>query len=178
MASTSCGVGSPADPPPGAPVTWPRSIGVGAPAPMPAFPAPVPRDSSGVGTGSPPAPAAPVMDAPAEPVFSWSSGNGTGPLARPAASATEASPPRAGTGRDHGPEEDESQPRRRRLQRVREGQQLAGVCNGLADYAELDVAWVRTGFVLGSLVTGGILVLVYIALAFILPVAPRRTVRS
>ena len=82
------------------------------------------------------------------------------------------------TGRDHGPEEDESQPRRRRLQRVREGQQLAGVCNGLADYAELDVAWVRTGFVLGSLVTGGILVLVYIALAFILPVAPRRTVRS
>lgn len=82
------------------------------------------------------------------------------------------------TGRDHGPEEDELQPRRRRLQRVREGQQLAGVCNGLADYAELDVAWVRTGFVLGSLVTGGILVLVYIALAFILPVAPRRTVRS
>ena len=82
------------------------------------------------------------------------------------------------TGRDPGPEDEPPQPRRRRLQRIREGQQLAGVCNGLADYAELDVNWVRTGFVLGSLVTGGILVLVYIALAFILPVAPRRTVRS
>jgi phage shock protein PspC (stress-responsive transcriptional regulator) len=44
---------------------------------------------------------------------------------------------------------------------------VAGPPTCVADYAELDVAWVRTGFVLGSLVTGGILVLVYIALAFI-----------
>jgi phage shock protein C len=67
-----------------------------------------------------------------------------------------------------------TQPRARRLQRIREGQQVAGVCNGLAAYAELDVDWVRTGFVLGTLVTAGILGLVYIALVFILPVASTR----
>ena len=67
-------------------------------------------------------------------------------------------------------------PRGRRLQRIREGQQIAGVCNGLAVYAQLDVAWVRTLFVLGTLVTAGILGLVYIALAFILPVASKREV--
>ena len=49
-----------------------------------------------------------------------------------------------------------------------------GVCNGIAAYSELGVDWVRTGFVLGSLVTGGRLVVVYIALALILPVAPTR----
>jgi hypothetical protein len=40
-----------------------------------------------------------MVDTPADPVGSWSSGNGTGPLAWLAASVTEASPPRAGTGR-------------------------------------------------------------------------------
>jgi phage shock protein PspC (stress-responsive transcriptional regulator) len=52
-----------------------------------------------------------------------------------------------------------------------------GVGNGLAAYAELDVAWVRTGFVLGTLATAGILGLVYIALAFILPVDATRGAR-
>ena len=47
------------------------------------------------------------------------------------------------------------------------------MCNGLAEYAEVDVAWVRTGFVLGSLVTGGLLVVVYLAMICILPVAPK-----
>ena len=65
-------------------------------------------------------------------------------------------------------------PRKRRLHRIREGQQVAGVCTGLAAYAELDVDWVRTVFVLGTLVTAGILGLVYIALAFILPVGSKR----
>ncbi len=59
----------------------------------------------------------------------------------------------------------------RRLKRVREGQQIAGVCTGLAAYSEIDVDWIRTLFVLGTLVTAGILGLVYIAMAFILPVA-------
>ncbi len=51
---------------------------------------------------------------------------------------------------------------------------LAGVCNGLAAYADLRVDWVRTGFVLGSLATGGLLGLVYIAMAFILPITATR----
>jgi phage shock protein PspC (stress-responsive transcriptional regulator) len=52
--------------------------------------------------------------------------------------------------------------------------QIAGVCTGLAAYAELDVDWVRTLFVLGTLVTAGILGWVDIALACILPIADRR----
>ena len=65
-------------------------------------------------------------------------------------------------------------PRKRRLYRIREGQQIAGVCTGLAAYAELDVAWVRTLFVLGTVFTAGFLGLVYVAFAFILPVAAKR----
>jgi phage shock protein PspC (stress-responsive transcriptional regulator) len=76
--------------------------------------------------------------------------------------------------RDPEPEEADPRPRPRRLRRIREGQQLAGVCNGLADCAELRVDWVRTLFLLGTVVTGGILGLVYIALAFILPVSATR----
>jgi len=61
---------------------------------------------------------------------------------------------------------------RRRLYRIREGQQIAGVCEGLAAYSEIDVAWVRTIFVFATLVTVGFFLLVYLALAFILPVVP------
>lgn len=79
------------------------------------------------------------------------------------------------TGREPAPEDRTApRPRPRRLHRIREGQQIAGVCTGLAAYSELDVAWVRTLFVLGTLVTAGLLALLYIALAFILPVAATR----
>jgi phage shock protein PspC (stress-responsive transcriptional regulator) len=64
--------------------------------------------------------------------------------------------------------------RKRRLTRIREGQDIAGVCNGIAAYSEIDVGWVRTVFFLGALVTGGILGVVYIVLAFILPIESRR----
>jgi phage shock protein PspC (stress-responsive transcriptional regulator) len=75
------------------------------------------------------------------------------------------------TGRDPVPDEAVERPGGRRLQRIREGQMIAGVCNGLAAYAELRVDWVRTLFVFAALLTAGLFVLVYIALAFILPVA-------
>jgi phage shock protein PspC (stress-responsive transcriptional regulator) len=77
------------------------------------------------------------------------------------------------TGRDAPHDQAGPAPRARHLHRIREGQQLAGVCNGLAAYAELRVDWVRTFFVLATLVTAGIFGLVYIALAFILPVTDR-----
>ena len=63
---------------------------------------------------------------------------------------------------------------RRRLERIRQGQQIAGVCNGLAVYAELDVAWVRTLFIFATLLTGGGFLLVYGVLAFILPIRVAR----
>jgi phage shock protein PspC (stress-responsive transcriptional regulator) len=78
------------------------------------------------------------------------------------------------TGHDPVAEEPAQKPRPRRLQRIREGQMLAGVCNGLAAYSDLRVDWVRTLFVFATLLTGGLFVVVYIAMAFILPVAPTR----
>ena len=78
------------------------------------------------------------------------------------------------TGRDPAPDERGRAPRTaRRLYRVREGKQLAGVCTGLAAYSEIPVDWVRTIFVLGTLVTAGLLGLAYLAMAFILPIEVR-----
>lgn len=68
--------------------------------------------------------------------------------------------------------------RARRLHRIREGQKIAGVCTGLAAYSELDVAWVRTLFVLGTVFTAGLVGLIYIALAFILPVVATREIHD
>jgi phage shock protein PspC (stress-responsive transcriptional regulator) len=78
------------------------------------------------------------------------------------------------TGQEPATDEHDRPPRRRRLQRIREGQWIAGVCNGLADYSELRVDWVRTLFIFATLFTAGGFALVYIALAFILPVASTR----
>jgi phage shock protein PspC (stress-responsive transcriptional regulator) len=61
--------------------------------------------------------------------------------------------------------------RRRRLFRLRQGQQIAGVCAGLAAYAEIDVNIVRLLFILGAFFTGGLLLGVYIVLMFVMPVA-------
>ena len=63
---------------------------------------------------------------------------------------------------------------RRRLFRVREGQQLAGVCAGLALYSDIDVAWVRTIFVLLAIFTAGVFLLVYVLAMFLLPVVATR----
>jgi phage shock protein PspC (stress-responsive transcriptional regulator) len=74
-------------------------------------------------------------------------------------------------------EEDEWRPRGRRLYRIREGQKVAGVCTGLAAYANMGVDWVRTLFLFATVVTAGIFALVYIALAYILPVVDRAGMR-
>jgi phage shock protein PspC (stress-responsive transcriptional regulator) len=81
------------------------------------------------------------------------------------------------TGGEPVPEDVGAGPRRRRLRRIRDGQEIAGVCTGIAAYAEVDVEWVRTVVILGTLVTGGILGLVYIALVLILPVSETREAR-
>jgi len=59
----------------------------------------------------------------------------------------------------------------RRLYRLREGQKIAGVCTGLAAFANVDVSFVRLGFVLGSMFSGGALLVAYAALAFLMPIA-------
>lgn len=62
----------------------------------------------------------------------------------------------------------------RRLYRIQEGQEYFGVCTGLAAYSNIDVDMVRTIFILLALLTGGALILVYIALGFLLPIVATR----
>lgn len=78
------------------------------------------------------------------------------------------------TGRDPEPAESGGRSSPRRLRRIKEGQWLVGVCTGLADYADIRVEWVRTLFIFATLLTAGGFALVYIAMAFILPVSPTR----
>jgi len=61
--------------------------------------------------------------------------------------------------------------RPRRLCRIQEGQWVAGVCQGLAAYSSISVEWVRTIFLAVSIPTGGLPILAYIVLMFVLPVA-------
>ena len=63
---------------------------------------------------------------------------------------------------------------RRRLYRIREGQEWAGVCTGLAAYAELEVNVVRWVFVGLGLLTIGLFLLVYVVAMFVLPVVSTR----
>ena len=63
---------------------------------------------------------------------------------------------------------------RRRLYRIQEGQSIAGVCQGLAAYSGIRVDWVRTIFFLLTLVTGGVFGIVYLVMAFVLPLVQTR----
>ena len=60
---------------------------------------------------------------------------------------------------------------RKLLYKIREGAMLSGVCNGLAAYLSFDVTWVRLAFVLLTFITGGGMLVVYIAMIFIVPYA-------
>ena len=60
-------------------------------------------------------------------------------------------------------------PRPRRLCRIEEGKWFFGVCQGLAAYSGITVDWVRAIFVIVSVFTGGIPVLIYLVLMFVLP---------
>jgi phage shock protein PspC (stress-responsive transcriptional regulator) len=60
--------------------------------------------------------------------------------------------------------------RPRRLCRIEEGKWIFGVCQGLAAYSGIAVEWVRAIFVVVSVFTGGIPVLIYLVLMFALPV--------
>jgi phage shock protein PspC (stress-responsive transcriptional regulator) len=59
----------------------------------------------------------------------------------------------------------------KRLYQIREGAMLSGVCNGIAAYINVDVTLIRIIFVLLAFVTAGLWILVYIALACIIPYA-------
>jgi phage shock protein PspC (stress-responsive transcriptional regulator) len=59
----------------------------------------------------------------------------------------------------------------RRLYRLRDGQQVAGVCKGLSAFSEIDVGVIRVLFLLGIVFSGGALLLAYVVLMFAMPLA-------
>jgi phage shock protein PspC (stress-responsive transcriptional regulator) len=61
--------------------------------------------------------------------------------------------------------------RTRTLYRLREGNWFAGVCVGIAAYAGIDAVVVRLIFILMAFFSGGIVVLVYLVLMFVMPIA-------
>jgi phage shock protein PspC (stress-responsive transcriptional regulator) len=64
-----------------------------------------------------------------------------------------------------------SSPAPKRLYQIRQGAMLSGVCNGLAAYLNIDVTIVRIGFVLFTLLTSGIWILVYVVMMLVVPFA-------
>jgi len=64
-----------------------------------------------------------------------------------------------------------SMPFPRRMYRLEQGRMWGGVCTGLAAYFGVDVVWMRVIFVLLTLFTSGIWILIYIAMCFIVPMA-------
>ncbi|HET7609782.1 MAG TPA: PspC domain-containing protein [Gammaproteobacteria bacterium] len=63
------------------------------------------------------------------------------------------------------------EPRTRRLYRLREGHWIVGVCTGLAAYARIDPVLIRLIFILAGVFSGGVAILVYVILAFVMPIA-------
>ena len=59
----------------------------------------------------------------------------------------------------------------RRLYQIREGAILSGVCTGLAAYFNIDVTIVRIAFVLLTVLTTGIWILVYLIMMLVVPYA-------
>ena len=64
-----------------------------------------------------------------------------------------------------------TEPPPKRLYRSPDGAMIAGVCNGLAAYFEIDVAFIRVAFVLSALLTKGVGVMAYVVMMFVIPEA-------
>ena len=59
----------------------------------------------------------------------------------------------------------------KRLYRIVDGAMIAGVCNGLAAFFQLDVTLIRIGFVIAALATKGVAILAYVVAMFVVPEA-------
>jgi phage shock protein PspC (stress-responsive transcriptional regulator) len=59
----------------------------------------------------------------------------------------------------------------KRLYQISDGALISGVCKGLAVYLDVDVTLVRILFVIAAVLTGGLAVLVYVVMMFIVPYA-------
>jgi phage shock protein PspC (stress-responsive transcriptional regulator) len=56
-----------------------------------------------------------------------------------------------------------------KLKKNKHNRVLFGVCSGIADYLNIDTALIRIIFVIGTFLTGSLLLWLYLLLAIILP---------
>ena len=96
--------------------------------------------------------------------------DGAPAAAGPAPAAAAGATPGAGApGAAATPPGDATAPKR--LYQISEGALISGVCNGIAAYFSVDVTLVRLGFVAMAFLTGGVVVLAYLVLMFVVPYA-------
>jgi phage shock protein PspC (stress-responsive transcriptional regulator) len=62
-------------------------------------------------------------------------------------------------------------PASKRLYQISDGALISGVCKGIAVYLDVDVTLVRVLFVIAAVLTGGLALLVYLILMFLVPYA-------
>lgn len=60
---------------------------------------------------------------------------------------------------------------KKRIYRIPDGAQIAGVCTGIGAYFDLDVNIIRFLFIIAALLTSGAFILVYVAMMFLIPSA-------
>lgn len=60
----------------------------------------------------------------------------------------------------------------KRLYRSRTNRMISGVCGGLGEFANVDPTLIRLLFAAGTIFSGGVLLLVYLAMVFVVPEAP------
>ena len=97
-----------------------------------------------------------------------------GPVQDDSGAASESATPKAAGGAKNGPgptfPAGTPTGTPKRLYRIREGAQLAGVCNGLGAYLGIDVTLIRILFAV-SMLSFGAGVLLYIVMMFVIPAA-------
>jgi phage shock protein C len=60
----------------------------------------------------------------------------------------------------------------KRLYRSRTNRMISGVCGGLGEFANVDPTLIRLLFAAGTIFSGGILLLVYLVMIFVIPESP------
>ena len=92
---------------------------------------------------------------------------------------TAGEPPHAAASAHDGPRSDAKAPAApRRLYRIMDGAVIAGVCNGVAAFFQIDVTLVRIGFVITALITKGAGILAYVAAMIFVPEATSPEARA
>ena len=66
----------------------------------------------------------------------------------------------------------------KRIYRERFDKKLAGVCGGISQYAKFDPSIIRLIFILLSIFTGGLFVIVYLLLWLVFPIGPKSYVET